>query len=167
MLRNLLIIIVLLIIGVVATYIILKQPESTSIEFGDSLKSTFGEDSEYVNKQANFSVKYPNSWRLEIKTFDSEEDIRGVRIRGGEGYVDLQWSPEYEKGGCTEPFSELQLSDETIEVCNFKQDDDSEIWNQIVKEREELVFWSNAYAASPSAQTRQAILDLYSTLKFF
>ncbi len=167
MLRNILVITVLLLIGSAVAFMLFREQEGTSIEFADSLQSTFGDEAEYVNKQANFSIKYPNSWNLEVKTFDAEDDTRGVRLRGRTGYIDLYWAVEHEKGGCQQSFSQLQLAEESIEVCNFKQDDDSEIWNQIVRDRGEMIFWSNAYAASPSAQTRQAILDVFSTLTFF
>lgn len=166
MVRNVFIILALLIAGATAVYFLFfNKPTGERVEFSDSIESSFDEKNEYVNKQAKFSIQYPNSWNFEIKELE-ETNVKGIRLKGNKGYIDLYWGEEYEKGGCTQSFSELHITDETIPVCNFKQKDNSEIWNEITKDRGEFVFWANAYAASPSAQTRNAILEVFSTLKF-
>lgn len=160
--------------GTVIYFLFIRKPAGSPVEFSGSIQSSFEEQSEYVNRQAQFSIKYPNSWSFEIKELgeaaSSSDEIsdttKGIRLRGKTGYIDLYWGEEYEKGGCTQRVTQLQISGETIEVCNFKQKDDSEIWNEIVNDRGDLLFWANAYAASPSAQTRTAILEVFSTLKF-
>ncbi len=164
MVRSILIIIILLSVAIGVWYLFLRESEGTQVDFAQSIKSTFGEQAEYINRQAKFAIKYPNSWNLEIKDIDTDD--RGVRLRGRTGYIDLYWGEEHEKGGCAHRVSQLEIDHGTIEVCNFKQKDDSEIWNQIVRDQGEIIFWANAYAASPSAQTRQAILDVFSTLRF-
>lgn len=172
--RNILIIVVLLSIGGVGIYFLFfRSPSGDTVEFTNTPKSTFDEKNEYVNKQAQFSIQYPNTWNFEIKEIEDplgnsehDETTKGIRLRGQSGYIDLYWGESYEKGGCTQKVSQLQIADETIDVCNFVQDDNSEIWNQIVKDRGELIFWANVYAASPSAQTRNLILEVFSTLKF-
>jgi hypothetical protein len=125
----------------------------------------FGEKSEYVNKQAKFSVSYPSEWTLEVPAFE-DESTHGIRVRGKQGYVDFSWAPEHDKGGCSVAFTNIRTQSGDLEVCNFKQKNDSEVWNQLVAPRGDFILWSNAYAASPSATTRQAILDVYSSLKF-
>lgn len=145
-------------------FFFLRDLEGEQVDFAQSVKSTFGEQAEYVNRQANFSIKYPNSWNVAIK--DDDEEARGIRIQGRTGYIDLYWGEEYEARGCAHRISELQIDNEKVPVCNFKQADNSEIWNEIIQDQGDLMVWSNAYAASPSASTRQVILDIYSTLTF-
>lgn len=164
MIRSILIIMILIGIAVGVWYTFLREPEGTQVDFAQSVKSTFGEQAEYVNRQANFAIKYPNAWNLEIKEPDAQN--RGIRLRGKTGYIDLYWGEEHEKGGCSHRISQLPIENGTIEVCNFKQKDDSEVWNEIVRDQGEMMFWANAYAASPSAATRLHILDVFSTLRF-
>lgn len=164
MIRNILIIGALIPIVFGMWFLFLRSPEGEQVEFAQSVKSTFGEQAEYINRQANFSIKYPNSWNVAIK--EGNEENRGIRIQGRTGYIDLYWGEEHEGRGCAHRITQLQIQNGTIPVCNFKQDDDSEIWNEIMQDQGDVMVWSNAYAASPSASTRQIILDIYSTLTF-
>ncbi len=154
-----------LVIAVTLLFLFTHKKEVDELTTYESVFSdTFGDRAEYVNKQARFSIQYPHTWKLEVKNLEHEE--RGVRVRGKQGYIDLFWGQKHEKGKCPQPFKELEIKNGTIEACNFVQKDNSEIWNEIVKDRGDLVFWANAYAASPSAQTRSAILEVFSTLEF-
>lgn len=152
-------------LGLLVVYLFLRNDVQTqTIQSTGSPSAMFGEDNEYVNKQARFSIHYPLSWQMEF--LEATDDTAGIKFKGREGYINIYWAQNHKKGGCTEPTTQLQLADETIDVCNFKQKNDSEIWNQIVKDTGNFTVWSDAFAASPSANTRQTILDVYHTLKF-
>ncbi len=165
-LRTILVILLLLGISFILWRVVIQQKNPTELAYTPDPKSIFGEKSTYTNRQANFSIDYPQNWDLEIGEV-TDDSMRSIRLRGEQGYIDLAWGPEYTRGGCTQKFTPLQIQREVIEVCNFTQEDGSEIWNQIVKGRGSTVFWSSAYAASPSAQTREVILSIYETLSFF
>jgi len=167
MIRNIILVVILLgIAGAVLYFLFFRKPEGEKVAFTGSVKSSFGEQNEYVNKQANFAIKYPNSWTFQIKEFDESDTTKGIRLKGKKGYIDLFWGENFKKGGCDKKLTKLTLDGEEIEVCDFVQDDGSEVWNQLVKDRGELTFWASAYAASPAAQTRQDVIQIFSTLKF-
>ena len=152
-------------LSLLVIFVILRHESPTqTIESTGSPSAMFGEDNEYVNNQAHFSIHYPLSWRMEF--LEPTDDTSGIKFKGREGYVNIFWAPEHTKGGCTSPTTQLQLESQMIDVCNFQQKNGSEIWNQIMKDTGKYTVWSDAFAASPSASTRQTILAVYKTLKF-
>jgi PsbP-like protein len=143
------------------------SPEQTStmtpsVPATQSIESTW---QTYTNAEAGFSIHYPYNWEVEAMTDDNEGQLHRVALKGQEGGLELHWGVGL-GGACPDGYQPLKVAQGEIPACHGQKADGTELWSLAGKQLGDISFSGFAYTNDTSANSRDIVLQILSTLSF-
>lgn len=119
----------------------------------------------YTNAQAGFSIQYPANWEEQ----DLPDEVAGTRhhivLKGPEGAVELLWGNGF-GGACPEGYQQLKIANGSWPACHTQREDGTELWGLAPPPVGDTSFGGFVYTNDTTAESREVVLQVLSTLSF-
>jgi hypothetical protein len=120
----------------------------------------------HTNPEAGFSIRYPDTWKLEVLPDQNNGALHGVALKGAEGGVELYWGVGL-GGACpSETVQKIDAGGTELQACYAKNPDGTESWENITKELPATGFSARGYTLDAAASSRELVLQVISSLRF-
>lgn len=123
----------------------------------------------YSNDEGGFSIQYPAQWRLSGLAPQNAGLLKGVRIEGAEGAIELYWGVGF-GGMCEEngvnKYVKVQGAQGGLQTCYFKASNGVEQWNQISTPNLRPGFQARAWTNDGSTTSSELVRKVIATLTF-
>jgi hypothetical protein len=118
----------------------------------------------YTNEEVGFSIQYPANWQEGTIPHDNP-DMHNIDLKGPEGEVELEWGTGF-GGACPDGYQPIAVAKGTLPACHFQREDGTETWSLTGKPFANTSFSGFAQTNDTTAESREVILKMISTLSF-
>lgn len=123
----------------------------------------------YRNDEGGFSIQYPSQWKFSELPPQNAGLLKGARIEGDEGGVELYWGTGF-GGMCEEngvsKYVKVQGAQGGLQTCYSKASDGVEQWNQISTPNLRPGFQARAWTNDGRATSGELLRKVIATLTF-
>jgi hypothetical protein len=119
----------------------------------------------YTNAQAGFSIQYPANWQEQVLPDENDGQLHHIALQGAEGGVELLWGTGL-GGACPEGYQPMAIANGNISACHSQREDGTDIWNFESRPLGSTNFGGFVYTNDTTAESRDLVLRVVSTLSF-
>ena len=119
----------------------------------------------YTNAEVGFSIQYPAHWQEQDLPDDNDGQRHHIALQGPEGGVELSWGVGF-GGACPEGYQPMAVAKGSLPACHTQREDGTELWSLTGQPLENTSFSGLVYTNDTTAESREVVLQVVSTLSF-
>lgn len=119
----------------------------------------------YTNAEAGFSIQYPADWQQQDLPDENDGQRHHIALQGPEGGIELIWGVGL-GGACPEGYQPLAVAQGTWPACRTQREDGTEMWSLAPPPVGDTSFGGFVYTNDTTAESRDVVLQVLSTLSF-
>ena len=146
------------------------SPSVTTPDVTESLRPTPSSGTEpswknYTNEQVGFSIQYPSYWQEEDLLNENQGQLHHKAFKGPEGGVEMIWGTGL-GGACPEVYQPVDVADGSWPACHTQKEDGTGLWSLAGQPVGETSLSGLVYTNDTTANSREVVLQVISTLSF-
>ena len=119
----------------------------------------------YTNAEVGFSIQYPSNWQQEDLPDQNAGQVHRIALKGPEGGIELVWGVGL-GGACPEGYEQLTVAQGTWPACHNQREDGTDLWSLAPPPIGDINFGGSVYTNDTTAESREVVLRVLSTLSF-
>jgi hypothetical protein len=119
----------------------------------------------YTNAEVGFTIQYPSDWQEQDLPDENDGQLHHVALTGPEGGVELIWGVGL-GGACPQGYEPIAVAQGTWPACHSQRDDGTELWSLAPPPIGDTNFAGFVYTNNTTAESREVVLQVISTLSF-
>lgn len=119
----------------------------------------------YTNADAGFSIQYPADWQQEDLPDENDGQMHRIALKGPEGGIELAWGVGL-GGACPEGYQPIAVAKGTWPACHNQREDGTDLWSLAPQPIADTNFGGFVYTNDTTAESREVVLQVLSTLSF-
>jgi hypothetical protein len=119
----------------------------------------------YTNAEVGFSIQYPANWQQQDLPDENDGQMHHIALQGPEGGVELTWGVGL-GGACPNGYQPLAVAQGSVSACHSQREDGTELWSLAGQPVGDTSFSGFVYTNDTTAQSREVVLQVISTLSF-
>ena len=119
----------------------------------------------YTNAEVGFSIQHPSDWQAQDLPDENEGQRHHVALQGPEGGVELIWGTGL-GGACPEGYQPIAVAQGTWPACYAQREDGTDLWSLAAQPVSDTNFTGFVYTNDTTAESREVVLHVLSTLSF-
>jgi hypothetical protein len=119
----------------------------------------------YTNADVGFSIQYPADWLEQDLPDENEGQRHHIALQGPEGGVELVWGTGL-GGACPEGYQPMAVAQGNWPACHGQRDDGTDLWSLAIQRVDDTAFSGFVYTNDTTANSREVVLQVISTLSF-
>ena len=119
----------------------------------------------YTNAEVGFSIEYPADWQEEDLPDENEGQLHRIALQGPEGGVELIWGVGL-GGACPEGYQPIAVAQGTWPACHSQRENGTDLWSLDGQPVGETLLTGFVYTNDTTAESREVVLQVISTLSF-
>ena len=117
----------------------------------------------YTNAEAGFSLQYPADWQQQDLPDENDGQMQHITVQGPEGGIEVIWGVGL-GGACPEGYQQLAVAQGTWPACHSQRKDGTELWSLAPPSIGDTNFGGFVYTNDTTAESREVVLQVLSTL---
>jgi hypothetical protein len=119
----------------------------------------------YTNAGAGFSIQYPADWQEQDLPDENDGQMHRIALQGPEGGVELAWGVGF-GGACPDGYQPIAVAQGTWPACHNQREDGTDVWSLAPPPIGDTNFGGFVYTNGTTAESREVVLQVLSTLSF-
>ena len=119
----------------------------------------------YTNAEVGFSIQYPANWQEQDLPDENAGQMHHIALQGREGGVELIWGVGL-GGACPEGYQPITVAKGNWPACHSQREDGTDLWNLDGQPVGETLLTGFVYTNDTTAESREVVLQVLSTLSF-
>lgn len=119
----------------------------------------------YTNAQVGFSIQYPSNWQEGELPDENDGQMHHIALKGPEGGMEFVWGTGL-GGACPQGYQPLAIALGTWPACHAQREDGTELWELDIQPIGDTNFTGFVYTNDTTAESREVVLHVLSTLSF-
>jgi hypothetical protein len=119
----------------------------------------------YTNADVGFSIQYPADWQEQDLPDENAGQMHHIALQGPEGGIELAWGVGL-GGACPEGYQPIAVAQGTWPACHSQREDGTDLWSLAPPPIEDTNFGGFVYTNDTTAESRDVVLQVLSTLRF-
>lgn len=119
----------------------------------------------YTNAEVGFSIQYPANWQQQDLPDENDGQRHHIALQGPEGGIELIWG-EGLGGACPEGYQPMTVAQGDWPACHSQREDGTDLWSLAGQPIGDTNFTGLVYTNDTTAQSREVVLQVLSTLSF-
>jgi len=119
----------------------------------------------YTNAGVGFSIRYPANWQEQDLPDENGGQMHRIGLQGPEGGMELAWGIGF-GGACPQGYQPIAVAQGDWPACHSQRDDGTDIWSLAPPPIGDTSFGGFVYTSDTTAQSREVVLRVLSTLSF-
>ena len=117
----------------------------------------------YTNAEVGFSIQYPADWQAQDLPDENDGQMHHIALQGPEGAVELVWGAGL-GGACPEGYQPMAVAQGTWPACHSQREDGTDLWSLDGQPVGETLLTGFVYTNDTTAESREVVLQVISTL---
>lgn len=119
----------------------------------------------YTNAEVGFNIQYPANWQEQDLPDENAGQMHHVALQGPEGGVELVWGVGL-GGACPQGYQPIAVAQGDWPACHAQRDDGTDLWSLSAQSVGNTNFDGFVYTNDTTADSREVVLHVISTLSF-
>ena len=119
----------------------------------------------YTNAGVGFSIQYPADWQQQDLPDENEGQQHHIALQGPEGGIELVWGVGL-GGACPQGYQPIAVAQGTWPACHNQREDGTDLWSLAPPPIGDTNFGGFVYTNDTTAESREVVLQVLSTLSF-
>ncbi len=119
----------------------------------------------YTNAEVGFSIQYPANWQEQDLPDENEGQRHHIALQGPEGGMELVWGTGL-GGACPEGYQPMAVAQGNWPACHAQREDGTDLWSLAGQPIGDTNFTGFVYTNDTTAESREVVLQVISTLSF-
>lgn len=119
----------------------------------------------YTNAEVGFSMQYPADWQQQELPDENDGQMHHMTVQGPEGGIELIWGVGL-GGACPEGYQQIAVAQGTWPACHSQREDGTDLWSLAPPPIGDTSFGGFVYTNDTTAESREVVLQVLSTLSF-
>ena len=119
----------------------------------------------YTDADAGFSIKYPANWQEQDLPDENAGQMHHIALQGPEGGIDLVWGTGL-GGACPQGYEQVNVAQGTWPACHTQKEDGTDLWSLAPPPIGDINFGGFVHTNDKTAESRELVLKVLSTLSF-
>ena len=119
----------------------------------------------YTNTEVGFSIQYPANWQELDLPDENDGQMHGIALQGPEGVVELKWGVGF-GGACPQGYQPMAVAQGNWLACHSQREDGTDLWSLAPPPIGDTNFGGFVYTNDTTAESREVVLRVLSTLSF-
>jgi len=119
----------------------------------------------YTNVEGGFSIQYPSNWQQEDLPDENAGQMHRIALKGPEGGIELVWGVGL-GGACPQGYQPIAVAQGTWPACHSQREDGTDLWSLAPPPIGDTNFGGFVYTNDTTAESREVVLQVLSTLSF-
>ena len=112
-----------------------------------------------------FSIQYPSNWQHEDLPDENAGQMHRIALKGSEGGIELVWGIGL-GGACPQGYQPIAVAQGTWPACHNQREDGTDLWSLAPPPIGDTNFGGFVYTNDTTAESREVVLRVLSTLSF-
>lgn len=119
----------------------------------------------YTNAEVGFSIQYPADWQEQDLPDENDGQMHHIVLQGPEGAVELIWGTGL-GGACPDGYQPLSVAQGDWPACHSQREDGTDLWSLAAQPVGDTNFTGFVHTNDTTAESRDVVLQVLSTLSF-
>lgn len=119
----------------------------------------------YTNAEVGFSIQYPADWQQQDLPVENAGEMHHIALQGPEGGMQLSWGVGF-GGACLDGYQPIAIAQGALPACHNLREDGTDMWSLTGQPLENTGFGGFVYTNDTTAESREVVLQVLSTLSF-